>query len=141
MKSAATIEIDYRPSSWLLAAIIGIAVLAIMAIALSGMPAWAKATASVFCAICTSHALYRHWHPRVRRAVWQAVGEWQVVDSEGRETSATLHRGVARGAWVVLGLRNSERKRLNLILGPDNCAADTRRRLRVRLGNWKRSSS
>jgi hypothetical protein len=38
-----------------------------------------------------------------------------------------------RGAWIVLRLRLNDNRRLALVLGPDNCNADTHRRLRVRL--------
>ncbi|MGH8091169.1 MAG: protein YgfX [Rudaea sp.] len=134
MKSATAIAFDYRPSRWLAAAVVLMAVLAFAAIALSGIPSWAGIFVAIFAAPCAGLALGRHLRPLVRRAVWQQAGHWRVAAADDREFTAELIRGVARGAWIVLNLRRSDGRRLALILGPDNCAADTRRQLRVRLG-------
>jgi toxin CptA len=134
MKSATAIAFDYRPSRWLVAAVILMAVLAFAAIALSGIASWAGIFAVIFAAACAGFALGRHLRPLVRRAAWQQGGHWRVVDADGREFTAELIHGVARGAWIVLNLRRSDGRHLALILGPDNCGADTRRQLRVRLG-------
>ena len=133
MKSATAVAFDYRPSRWLVAAVILMAVLAFGAIALSGMPWWAGIFAVAFVAACAGFALGRFLRPRVRRAVWQQAGHWRVTDADGREFTAELTRGVARGAWIVLSLRRSDGTDSALILSPDNCTADTRRQLRVRL--------
>lgn len=133
MKSAAAIAFDYRPSHWLLAAIVLVAGLALASIALSGMPAWAKAGLCVVAGSWAGIALGRFLRPQIVRAAWQAGGHWRVTDSDGNEHVAELHHAVARGAWIVLNLGRSDSKRIALILGPDNTVADTRRRLRVRL--------
>ena len=135
MKSATAIGFDYRPSRWLLAAIIVMAALALAAIALSGAPAWTKAGICVAAGAWSGIALGRFWRPPVVRAAWQAGGHWRVAAADGREFTAELVRGVARGAWIVLNLRRSDGRHLALILGPDNCDADTRRRLRVRIAS------
>ena len=134
MKSATPIAFDYRPSRWLFAVVVLMAALAFVAIALSGMPWWAGIFAVIFAAACAGFALGRFLRPLVSRAVWQQAGHWRVTDADGREFTAELTHGAARGAWIVLGLRRSDGKGSALILGPDNCAADTRRQLRVRLG-------
>jgi toxin CptA len=97
------------------------------------VPQWIKFFSAILAAVCAGFALGRFLRPRVRRAAWQQAGHWRVTDADGREFTAELTRGVARGAWIVLGLRRSDGKDLALVLGPDNCSADTRRQLRVRL--------
>jgi len=132
MKSANAIAFDYRPSRWLLVAILGMAALALLSVAVSGMPGWAKTGLCTVAASWAGFALGRFWRPQITRAAWQPGGHWRVTDGDGNEHVAELHRAVARGAWIVLNLRHGD-KRVTLILGPDNCDADTRRRLRVRL--------
>jgi hypothetical protein len=133
MKSANAIAFDYRTSGWLVAAVILMAVLAVAATALSGAPSGFKLFSAIFAASCAGMAVGRYLRPFVRRAAWQQAGHWRVADADGREFTAELTRGVARGAWIVLNLRRSDGKDLVLILGPDNCTADARRQLRVRL--------
>ncbi|MBU6199046.1 MAG: hypothetical protein KGP08_05295 [Xanthomonadaceae bacterium] len=135
MKSATAIGFDYRPSRRLLAAVIVMAALALAAGALSGAPAWVKTGVGVAAAVWSAIALGRFWRPPITRAVWQAGGHWRVAAADGREFTAEIIRGVVRGAWIVLNLRRSDGRHLALILGPDNCDADTRRRLRVRLAS------
>jgi toxin CptA len=133
MKSVPAIAFEYRPSRWLLAAVVAVAMLAMASVELSGLPTWAKSGLVVFAVTCAGIALGRFWRPLVRRAAWNAAGHWRLIDADGREHVAELVRSVVRGAWIVLNLRRSDGKRIALILGPDNCDADTRRRLRVRL--------
>ncbi|HSM99872.1 MAG TPA: protein YgfX [Rudaea sp.] len=133
MKSATAIAFDYRPSCWLVAAIALMAVLAVAAIALSGIPSWIRIFGAIAAVACAGFSLGRYLRPLVRRAAWQQGGHWHVADAGGREFTAELIRGVARGAWIVLNLRRSDGRHLALILGPGNCTADTRRQLRVRL--------
>lgn len=133
MKSSIAIAFDYRPSRGLLAAIAVMATLALLAVVVSGMPTPAKAALCVAAASWAGIAAGRYWRPLVRRAAWQPGGHWRVSDADGREFTAELVRGVARGAWIVLNLRRSDGRNVALILGPDNCDADVRRQLRVRL--------
>lgn len=135
MKSAAAIAFDYRPSRWLLAAIVVVVALALLSVVVSGMPAPAKTVLCVAAAPWAGIAVGRYWRPLVRRAAWQPAGHWRVGDADGREFTAEIVRGVVRGAWIVLNLRRSDGRNVALILGPDNCDADIRRRLRVRLGH------
>lgn len=135
MKSAIAIAFDYKPSRWLGVAIVLITVLALCAIALGGMPLWIKSVGALCAVACAGLGFVKYWRPLVRRGAWQAAGHWRVRDADDREFTAETVRGVARGAWIVLNLRRSDGKRLTLILGPDNCTADTRRQLRVRLAH------
>lgn len=135
MKSATAIAFDYRASRWLLVAIVLMAALALAAIVLNGMPTWSKIACGILACTFAGFALGRCLRPLLCRAVWQQTGHWRVADAGGREFNAELIRGVARGAWIVLNLRRSDGKNLALILGPDNCDMDTRRRLRVRLAH------
>lgn len=109
--------------------------LALASIGLSGVALWAKALLCLVAATWAGFALGRHWRPLVVRAAWQPGGHWRVADANGREFTAELARGVARGAWIALNLHRSDGRRLALVLGPDNCAVDTRRLLRVRLAS------
>ncbi|MBS0569364.1 MAG: hypothetical protein JSS28_02060 [Proteobacteria bacterium] len=133
MKSAVAIALDYRPSRWLLAAMAAALFLACMAIVLSGMPTWLKSVCIVFAGSCFGLAVGRFLHPLARRAVWQPAAHWRVTDTDGVEHVAEFAGSAVRGAWIVLRLRRSDGKRLVLVLGPDNCDAETRRQLRVRL--------
>jgi hypothetical protein len=76
----------------------------------------------------------------VRRAAWHPAGHWRIVDADGREHVAELQRATVRGEWIVLTLRRSDGKRVPLLLAPDVCDADTRRRLRVRLARGEESA-
>lgn len=140
MKSATAVAFDYRPSRWLLAAVVLMCALALAGIGWSGAPQWIKLLSAILATVCAGFALGRFLRPLVRRAVWQQAGHWRVTDADGREFAAELTRGVARGAWIILGLRCSDGKDLALILGPDNCTADTRRLLRVRLARIERTA-
>jgi toxin CptA len=133
MKSAPAIAFDYRPSRWLAVAVGGVAFLACVALALSGMPLWAKLAAASVACLCVAHSLRRFWLVPVRRVAWLEAGHWRIAEADGGEHVAELERAVVRGAWIILRLRRSARERLVLVLGPDNSEADLRRRLRVRL--------
>lgn len=133
MKSAPAIAFDYGPSRWLAVAVAGVTLLAFVAVVLSGMPAWAKIAVAIVACVYAVHSLRRFWHPSARRVAWHEAGHWRIVAPDGIEHVADLEHAVVRGAWIVLRLRRNDKHRLTLLLGPDNCDADTQRRLRVRL--------
>jgi toxin CptA len=133
MKSATAIAFDYHASRTLVVAICTVALLAIVALALSGMPLWLKIAVGVFACAYLAHALHRFLHTPVRRAAWHAAGHWRIADAGGTEHVAELEHAVVRSTWIVLRLRRSDRMPIALVLGPDNSDADLRRRLRVRL--------
>jgi toxin CptA len=134
MKSAPAITFDYRPSRLLAIAIVAITVLAVMAVALAGMPWWAKPIAAAGACLYTAYALRRFWRAPSGRFAWQQAGHWRIADAAGGdERIADLEDAVVRGPWIVLRLRGADGARVALILGPDNSDADVRRRLRVHL--------
>lgn len=115
-------------------AIVLIAVLAELAVALSGVSLASKV--ALACAACT----YAAWSldrflraNHIRRAAWQQGGHWRLVEADGSEHVAELEHGTVRGGWIVLRLRRADKRRETLVLGPDNSDTNTRRRLRVAL--------
>ncbi|MGH8041554.1 MAG: protein YgfX [Rudaea sp.] len=134
MRSAPAIAFDYRPSRWLLAATLVITVLALVALAFSGVPVVVKMALGIFVCAQAGFGFVRFLRPPLQRVAWQPGGHWHVIDADGREHVAELTRGTVRGAWIVLNLRRTDDRRITLILAPDNADVDTRRRLRVRLG-------
>lgn len=133
MKSAPAIAFDYQPSRWLAASILMVAVLALIALAASGIPPWAAfMLAGVTCAYAAL-TLRRMLRSPTRRVAWHQAGHWRLADNDGVEHMAELQHAVVRGGWIVLTLRTADGARLPLVLAPDNCDADVRRRLRVRL--------
>lgn len=135
MKSAAAIAFDYRPSRWLQAGLAGAALLAVVAVAASGMPAALKAIIGALALGYTAIELRRLRKPGIERCAWHGDGQWRVRDAAGNDHAATLVRSSVRGDLVVLCLRVPGHRSVALVLLPDNCDADTRRRLRVRLSH------
>ena len=133
MKSAPAIAFDYRPSRWLAIAIVLVALLALIALALSGIDLWMKLVIGCVACIYAGYALWRFLYAPARRVAWHAAGHWRVADIDGDEHVAELQHAVVRGDWIVLTLRHSNGERVPLVLAPDNCDVDIRRRLRVRL--------
>jgi toxin CptA len=133
MKSAAAIVFDYRPSRWLIAAIILVTVMGMVALACCAMPWWAKLIVAVVACAYSTYGLRRLQNDAIRRAAWHEAGHWRLADGAGGEHVAELQTGIVRGAWIVLRLRRSDGRRVAIVLGPDNSDAELRRRLRVRL--------
>jgi len=133
MKSAPAIAFDYRPSRWLLAALILVVVLALLALAESAIAPSLKLVLGVAACICGVFSARRLLHPAVRRCAWYENGGWRVRDATGGDHVASLLQASVRGALIVLLLRSELERTSALVLLPDNCDADTRRRLRVRL--------
>jgi len=133
MKSAPAIAFDYVPSRWLATAIVAVALLALVAVAFTGVAAWAKLALAGAVVAYAAHALRRHLGALTRRVAWHEAGHWRIAPADGEEHVAELRHAVVRGGWLVLTLRAGNGDRVALILGPDNSEADVRRRLRVRL--------
>ncbi len=131
MRSAPAIAFDYRPSRWLLAATLVIAVLALVALACSGVPVAVKMALGIFVCAQAGFRLGRFLRPPLRRVAWQPGGHWRVIDADGSEHVAELIAGTVRGAWIMLDLRRTDGRRSAFVLAPDSIDADTRRRLRV----------
>ncbi|MEP6483848.1 MAG: protein YgfX [Rudaea sp.] len=133
MKSAPLVAFDYCPSRYLIAAVAAALVLAMIAIALCGMNVLAKLVLACIALTYAFVALRRFQRLAPTRVAWQSAGHWRLVDRGGTEKVAELSRSIVRGNWIVLNLRCSDASRVDLILGPDNSDAETRRVLRVRL--------
>ena len=133
MKSAPAIVFDYRPSRWLIAAVVVVTVVALSAVMFCAMPPWAKVVAAMLA--CAYAVLSVRWFQRssVAHAAWYAAGHWRLIDGAGIEHLAELQSGIVRGSWIVLRLRGNASRHAALILGPDNSDAELRRHLRVRL--------
>ena len=140
MKSAPAIAFDYVPSRWLATAIVAVALLALVAVAFTGVAAWAKLALDGAVVAYAAHALRRHLGALTRRVAWHEAGHWRIAPADGEEHVAELRHAVIRGGWLVLTLRAGNGDRVALILGPDNSEADVRRRLRVRLARARHAT-
>jgi len=134
MKSAPAITFDYSPSRRLVVALTGVTLLAVLAMAASGIETWMKLLlGAVACSYATA-AMRKLLHPVVRRCAWQESGHWRVRDAaSGDDHAASLLGASVLGDLIVLRLRSALQRSTTLILMPDNSDPDTRRRLRVRL--------
>ena len=133
MKSAPAITFDYSPSRWLVVVLTGVALLAVLAIAASTIETWMKLLLVAAACVYAADAMRRLLHPVVRRCAWYESGHWRVRDAAGQDHAASLLGASVRGNLIVLRLRSELQHCTALVLVSDNCDADTRRRLRVRL--------
>lgn len=132
MRSVPAIAFEYRPSRWVAAALSGIALLAIVALCASGLVLWIRCVGSIAAVVYAAWNLRRLLRPKFDHATWHAAGHWRLRGA-GIDQTAELVGARALGALLVLVFRVGPRQRTALALLPDNCSADTRRRLRVRL--------
>lgn len=140
MTQAPDITFRYRASPSLIVALVAVGVLAILAVALSGVPAWWRTVLIVVVASLGGVSLGRLLRPRIGSVAWRGDGTVALVLNDTpldnhRETSAELRGGRVLGVLIVLTLHWPARERASLWLLPDNLDADTRRRLRMRLGS------
>jgi len=133
MKSAPAIAFDYRLSRRLLFAVCAVSALAVTALMLSGLPRWGKWILGIAVVGYVISGMRRERDRAPKRAAWRADGDWRLVFSDGFQTSAGIRSAALRGGWIFLNLRIENDSPVRLVLAPDNCDADTRRRLRVRL--------
>jgi toxin CptA len=133
MKSAPAIAFEYRPSRWVRASLVSVALLATIAIAASALALPAKVILAVAACAYALYAARGVLCPVVRGCAWYESGHWRVRDAAGEDHAASLLRASVRGVMIVLVLRSALQRSTAVILLPDNCDADTRRRLRVRL--------
>ena len=133
MKSAPAIAFDYQPSRALLMAAGFVLLLALVAVALSGFGIAAKCILVVAACAYAGYSARRVLLHRVKRCAWHEGGQWRVRDSRGEEHAAVLLHATARGPLIALVFQAGALRRVSIVLLPDNCDAETRRRLRVRL--------
>ena len=139
MRTPPPIGFEYRPSPALAACAVALTMFAALAIVLSGLPWLLKLVLIVFAAGNGALALWHFLHPRVGALALRGDGSVSVrLASRGgglEEVQGELRDARVLGPLIVLHLRWSPRGRASLWLLPDNLDADTRRRLRVRLGS------
>jgi len=133
MKSVPAIAFDYRPSRGLLCGILIMAVLALVAIALCGLGMAWKLGLAASAAAYVGWVLGKFLHLPCVRIVWHSAGHWRLHDARGGEQTGEFVRAVALGVLTVLVLKTAPKRALAFVLLPDNCDAETRRKLRVRL--------
>lgn len=139
MKDAPAIGLRYRVSWLLVTATIAVALLALVALQLMGGPAWIRhglhLAAIAYAGVVVAGLL----RPRVRSLVWHADGSTEITlrgnpaEAE-RSVQGAVNGARVMGPLIVLTLRWPPRARQHLWILPDNLDADTRRRLRMRLG-------
>lgn len=139
MKSAPAIGFHYRASHLLVVATLVMALLAIVAIWLGGLPHGLAMALTLVTATCTGIASGNLLRPRVSSILWRADGGADLVlnDRLGdgrREVRGAIHAARVTGPLIALTLRWPPRGRATLWLLPDNLDADLHRRLRMRLG-------
>jgi len=133
MKSALAIGFDYAPSRMLGAGVVLIWLLGVAALAVCGLPAWSKAALAIATSLYAAWTVRDFLRPSCRHLLWHDAGHWRLSADVGEDQVAELAHAVVRGAWIVLVLRRTDGTRASFVLAPDNCSADVRRRLRVRL--------
>jgi len=138
MRSAPAIGFEYKPSRTLSACIVMLTALAVVAIAMSGLPAWVSVLIAVAALACGAVALWRYRRPRVVALSWRSDGSVSISVAPRvggiKEVQGTLGDARVLAFLIVLHLRWPG-GRAGVWLLPDNLDADTRRRLRVRLGS------
>ncbi|HKR76411.1 MAG TPA: protein YgfX [Rhodanobacter sp.] len=133
MTSAPAIGFEYRPSRWLPRLLSAVAALAILAIALSGLPVWLKLLLSAVVALLVLRAVRRWSASPVRAAGWSGETGWSLRLADHSDMPASLASFRVLGGCILLRLRAARLGEQVLLLAPDNSDADIRRRLRMRL--------
>ena len=138
MRTPPAIGFECRPSRALAICIVVFAALAVLAIALSGLTRLPGMILIVVAVGYGAASLWRFLHPHVLALTWRSDGSVSIrLATRGgdvEEVQGELRDARVLGFLIVLHLR-WPRGRTSLWLLPDNLDADTRRRLRVRLGS------
>lgn len=139
MKAAPSLGFHYRSSRWLLVAMLIMAPLALLAVWISGAPVWLQVLLTACVVVWAGMGMGKLLHPRVRSVTWRVDGGVELVldggASAGREVQGAVAAVRMVGPLIALTLRWPPRECATLWLLPDNLDADTRRRLRMRLGS------
>lgn len=139
MKQAPAIGFTCRVSWLLVVATLVVGLLALVAVQLVRGPAWLHHILHLATLAYVAAAVTGQLRPRVKALAWRADGTADITlrDSmvaEGRTVQGAIGSARVLGPLIVLTLRWPPRERAHLWLLPDNLDADTRRRLRMRLG-------
>jgi toxin CptA len=133
MKSAAAIGFDYRPSRAFAACFGVVWFCALLAVAVCGLPVWLKVALGLGASLYAGWAFHSFLRPPFRHLLWHAAGHWRAHDTRGQACVAELRHATMLGGLIMLSFRAPSIGKASIVLLPDNCAADIRRRLRVRL--------
>jgi len=133
MKSAPAIGFEYRSSRSLAACVVLVWLFASSALAVCGLSAWSKIALALAASLYAAWVLHDFLRPSCRHLLWHEAGYWRLRDTDEKEHIVELHHAVVLGSLVVLSLRGLSIGKMSIVLLPDNCAVDIRRRLRVRL--------
>ncbi|HEX7369435.1 MAG TPA: protein YgfX [Rhodanobacteraceae bacterium] len=139
MKTAPAIAFDVRISWQLTGTTLVVGLLVLLALQLIPAPPWLRHGLHFVALAYLVMALVRLLRPPVKSILWRAEGGVDITlrDStlqDGRPVLGAISSARVIGPLIVLTLRWPSRERAHLWLLPDNLDADTRRRLRMRLG-------
>jgi toxin CptA len=136
MTSAPAIGFEYRPSRWIARLFVVVGILAVLAVALSGMPTLAQVIVIAGIAIACRRAM-RQLHVPVSAAGWAPATGWTLRGMDHSDEAASLRSFKVMRSQILLQLASPRYGKLSLWLMPDNSDADIRRRLRMRLAIMK----
>jgi hypothetical protein len=120
---------------------IAVAIVAVLAVGLSGLALWLKLLLGVAVALATWRSVRRLVAVPVAAAGWSADNDWTLRLIDYKDVPATLASFRVFGVFVLLRLQTVEHGAQVLLLAPDNSDADIRRRLRMRLATMQPDSA
>lgn len=123
---SAPCRIDWRPSRWLLAALLALALLAPVAVLASEMP---RGAAWLLAAAAAGHGAWlaqREWRWPLRSLLFTADGRLMVDDEDVREVVLRW-----RGPLAFLSWRDGQGRKGRLVWWPDTLPPRWRRELRL----------
>jgi toxin CptA len=133
MTSAPAIGFEYRPSRLFGQLLLIVALLALLAVALSGLSLWLKLVLAGVVAMAAGRARAGFARSPVAAAGWSARDGWTLHLVSHEDIPATLASFRVLGSSVLLRLQTVNHGQLLVLLVADNSDADIRRRLRMRL--------
>ena len=134
MPNLVALTIEPHPSRLLLACGGGAHVLASVAVLVSGVPPWIKASFVVGIALGLVRFVWRYGHRRGRGFIARLElldDAWRLETGDGMPHRARLTSGYAHPGIVILNFRLESGGRRSLALLPDAADSETLRRLRV----------
>jgi toxin CptA len=139
LKQAPAIGFACRVSWLLVVATLVVGLLALVAAQLVRGPAWLHHVLQLAIVAYVAAVVASMLRPRVKTLLWREDGTTDItlrdnIVEEGRTAQGAVGGARVLGPLIVLTLRWPPRERVYLWLLPDNLDADTRRRLRMRLG-------
>lgn len=132
--ASSTCRIDWRPSRWLVAALIALGGLAALSLLLSALPLWPKLAASLLALLQGLRLAHREWIRPALSLAW-AGGDAPAQLSNGQGTQALQAVRVRlRGPLAVLRGRDGQGRLHRLVWWPDTLPSSSRRLLRLAAG-------